>query len=95
MDRTRQIVAAVTNGNADKVSDMLRRNPEYAKARTDDGGTVLHVAAARGYTEIARLLVANGADPAATDAQGATPAAVAERAGHAETAAAIGAATSR
>jgi ankyrin repeat protein len=42
-------------------------------ARDARGRTALHYAAAAGYTDAALLLVERGADPAAVDADGATP----------------------
>ena len=51
------------------------------------GATPLHGAAQHGQTAMARWLLAHGADPAARDSSGQTPRALAEAAGHTETAA--------
>ena len=50
------------------------------------GRTGLHLAAYYGYAEIVRWLLANGANAAALDADGKTPAAVAQETGHSEVA---------
>jgi uncharacterized protein len=55
------------------------------------GDTPLHGAAAHGQTAMARWLLDHGADPAAVNSSGQTPHAVAEAAGHADTAALLAA----
>src|SRR5262245_19948780 len=66
MNRSQQMLAAVPNGNLEKVKDMLRREPRYAVAMGGDGVPALHVAAGRGFEQIVATLIASGADARAT-----------------------------
>lgn len=49
-----------------------------------EGNTALHLAAEKGYTEIVKKLLAEGADPDAKNAQGETPLLLATKGGHKE-----------
>jgi len=59
------IFEATAAGKADKVSEILRSNPEAAKSWSADGFTALHFAAFFNRPEIARVLIRGGADVAA------------------------------
>ena len=56
------IFEATAAGKADKVSEILKRDPESAKRWSADGFTALHLAAFFGHAEIARMLIRNAAD---------------------------------
>jgi uncharacterized protein len=53
---------AAALGDAARVEELLREDPELAKAWTTDGFTALHYAAFFGSPEAVRALVAAGAD---------------------------------
>jgi len=59
------IFEATALGNAAKVSEILKRDPDAAKRWSGDGFTPLHFAAFFGRPEIARDLIRCGADVAA------------------------------
>jgi ankyrin repeat protein len=59
------IFEATAAGKADKVSEILRRDPGAAKSWSADGFTALHFAAFFNRPEIVRNLVQHGADVAA------------------------------
>ena len=77
------LMRAVDSDRTGVVRVLLKDKSVRVNARDDQGETALHHAAAGGSLEIARLLLANGADPRAKDAAGRTPAAVAAEQGHA------------
>ena len=77
------LMRAVDSDRNEVVRVLLKDKSVRVNARDDQGETALHHAAAGGSLEIARLLLANGADPRAKDAAGRTPAAVAAEQGHA------------
>ena len=56
-----EIFDAVRAGDGEKVKALLQADPKLAEARTEDGSTALHLAALEGHAEIARLLLARGA----------------------------------
>ena len=68
---------AVAHDLTDDVEARLRDDPEAANLRRDHwnipAGTPLHWAAARNRPLIARILLANGADPNALDGRGRSP----------------------
>jgi ankyrin repeat protein len=78
------LMRAVDRRRADVVRLLLDTPGIDLDLRQEDGATALHIAAAAGNLEIVRLLVANGANPAATNRNGDTPARVATAAGRAE-----------
>ena len=59
------IFEATALGNAAKVSEILKRDPDAGKVWSGDGFTALHFAAFFGRPEIAKDLIRNGADVAA------------------------------
>jgi len=56
------IFEATASGNAEKVLDILKKDPESAKRWSADGFTPLHLAAFFSHAEIARMLIRNAAD---------------------------------
>jgi uncharacterized protein len=60
------IFEATAAGKADKVSELLKKDPESAKRWSADGFTPLHLAAFFGHPEIARILIRQSADVSAT-----------------------------
>jgi cytohesin len=62
-DRTEEILDAAMCGNVDQVKSLLEKDPKLANAREDKfGQTPLILAAMNGRTEVAELLIANGAE---------------------------------
>jgi len=59
------IFEATAAGNADRISEMLKRDPQAAKRWSADGFTALHFAAFVNRPEIARILIRHGADVSA------------------------------
>jgi ankyrin repeat protein len=60
------IFEATAAGKADKVSEIIKMDPQSAKRWSADGFTPLHLAAFFGHAEIARILIRHGADVSAT-----------------------------
>ncbi|HEX7186050.1 MAG TPA: ankyrin repeat domain-containing protein [Thermoanaerobaculia bacterium] len=73
-------------GVAEALVDAMAGNGGDANAGQGDGLSPLHAAAAAGRTEIARILIFDGADPEARTPQGETPLDLALRHGKKETA---------
>ena len=68
---------AAAAGRTRGLEELLDAEPELAQARSQDGTTALHLAARFEQRAAAELLLERGADPAARDADGRTPAHVA------------------
>ena len=68
---------AAAAGRANGLEELLDGEPELVHARRPDGTTPLHLAARFGHEEVVKALLERGADPAAADESGQTPAAVA------------------
>ena len=64
---------AVELGDGQKAAELLARFPGLVGARTANDNTALHVAAAEGRTEIAKMLIEKGADVHSTNKSGWTP----------------------
>ena len=64
------------------VAEFLLANKADVNAKTDNGDSLLHMAAMDGNTEMAELLLAHGADVNAKDNDGTTPLKWAEQDGH-------------
>ncbi len=77
------LMRAVYEDRFEAVRALLGNKSLRVNARDDRGATALHFAAARGSLNIAKSLLAHGADARATDAAGRTPATVAAAEGHA------------
>lgn len=60
------IFEATAAGKAEKVSEILKKDPGSAKRWSGDGFTALHLAAFFGHAEIARMLIRQSADVSAT-----------------------------
>jgi uncharacterized protein len=77
------LMRAVYEDRFEVIRVLLGNNSLRVNARDDRGETALHFAAAKGSINIAKLLLAHGADARDTDASGRTPATVAAAEGHA------------
>lgn len=62
-----ELFDAISASDADRVAALLAAAPALANARTHGGQVPLIAAAERGLTDVARALLAAGADPTATD----------------------------
>ena len=62
MPTEREFLKAVTEGDAAKVRDLLKKNPALAKTRGQDGVSALLQAVYRGRDEIVSLLLASGTE---------------------------------
>lgn len=62
---TLDVFEAAALGRADRVRELVARDPSLATAWTSDGFTALHLAAFLGTTEVALALIDAGADVAA------------------------------
>ncbi|HEY4660258.1 MAG TPA: ankyrin repeat domain-containing protein [Terriglobales bacterium] len=60
------IFEATAAGKAKEVSEILNKDPVWAKRWSADGFTPLHLAAFFGHAEIARILIRQSADVSAT-----------------------------
>ncbi len=78
------LMRAVDSDRTDVVRVLLKEKSVRVNARDDQGETALRHAAAGGSLEIARLLLAHGADLRVKDVAGHTPAMVAAGQGHAK-----------
>jgi ankyrin repeat protein len=68
-----EIHNAVKQGDIAKVEYLLAKHPEKINAKDEDGKTPLHWAAYYDQTDIAKLLIAEGADVKAKDRENFTP----------------------
>lgn len=64
---------AVNSNNVRGVTTILTESPELVESVSGGGMTALHIAAARGYVEIARHLIDKGADVNARTIHDSTP----------------------
>src|SRR3954471_10525726 len=55
------LLAAVNAGDAGKLKDLLKQNPNLAQEYSADGWTALHLAAFMGHRETAQVLLEMGA----------------------------------
>jgi ankyrin repeat protein len=68
-----EIHDAAASGDLEKVTVLLKNNPDLVSSKDNTGKTPLHWAAYKGYTNVAELLLANKADVNALDDEGDTP----------------------
>ena len=75
MSEFEKLIEAAKQGEVDVVQAIVHRNPDLINQRDELGATALHHAAFGGHRLVAQLLVRQGADINAPDAEfGATPA---------------------
>lgn len=67
-----KLLDAAKDGNLDQVKSLIEQGADI-EAKTDNGSTPLHWAAASGHTDVANLLLEKGADIEAKDRGGWTP----------------------
>lgn len=68
-----EIFKLVGQGKITAVKNLLKKSPELAKATDERGNTPLHIAVSVGFSEIAELLLVNGADVKAMNDSEITP----------------------
>ncbi len=76
------LMRAVEQRKMAVVSALLKQAGVVLDARNEFGASALHRASAKGFVEIAELLLDHGADPALTDSQGRDAVEIARLAGH-------------
>ncbi|MGI9305518.1 MAG: ankyrin repeat domain-containing protein [Gammaproteobacteria bacterium] len=76
------LMRATHEGRHGIVKSLLSKTSPEIDAQDESGLTALHRAAAKGYVDIARLLIEHGADVSSTDLRGRTPLMVASSAGN-------------
>lgn len=69
----REYLAAVKQGNAEAVAELVDRHSPLARVADENDKTGLHWAAERDHVEVARVLLDTGADLEAVTSWGATP----------------------
>ena len=69
----RAFFEAADQGDAERVAELLRSRPELAHAKHGYDKTALHLAAEKDYLDVARVLLAAGADIEARTSWGSTP----------------------
>jgi ankyrin repeat protein len=80
-----EILRAAGNGDLQETRLLLKHNPNLVFTKNSEGFTALHYAAFHGYTEVAKLLLAEKADVNAKTSRGGTPLQYAVWYGHEET----------
>ena len=73
MTRYAELREAIATGDEALARSLVLDEPALARAAGSQGETALHLAAARGAVAIVELLLAQGADPCAFDADDQTP----------------------
>jgi ankyrin repeat protein len=73
---------AAAVGRTRALAELLDADRDAARRTAAGGETALHLAAAFGHKDAVELLLDHGADPAARDAEGRTPADLAAAQGH-------------
>ena len=63
----------VNQGDLAKVQALVKSNPALVFSKDSNGNTPLHLAAAKGYGDVAELLLANHADVNARNNKGESP----------------------
>jgi len=81
-DIGRQLREAVRAHDAGKVKELLIMPGADVNAKNQYGQTALHIAASRGYMEMAKILIANGANLDIRDEDNQTPADLAQKNGN-------------
>jgi ankyrin repeat protein len=79
-----EIHKAAKAGDVEKVKAILKASPDVMNEKDEDVFTPLHIAAAFDFVEVAKVLLAQGADLEAKNFTGQTPLHMAVKAGHEE-----------
>jgi len=79
-----EVFDAARNGNFEKVKELVEKNSQLVNAKSNNGETLLHIAALSGQKDIMTLLVSKGSDVEAKDNANNTPLTNAVRNGHFE-----------
>jgi ankyrin repeat protein len=74
-------IAAVTDRDGDKATDLIEKRPTIVNSRNSKGQTALNVAISRSDELWTRFLLGKGADPNLPDSKGDTPLIAAARVG--------------
>jgi len=77
-----EIHDAARNGDVAKVQALLKDHPDWVFSKDSAGETPLHLAAAKGFEDVARLLLVHKAKVNAQDSDGRTPLHLAAQGGH-------------
>ena len=77
-----EIHDAARDGDLAKVRALLKDHPDLVSSKGGNGETPLHVAAAKGFDDVAQLLLAQKANVNAQDNEGRTPLHLAAQGGH-------------
>jgi hypothetical protein len=77
-----QAIMHATDGNLSSLQALVDANPDMVRMWDDQGRTLLHYAAANGHRNVVDYLLDKGANPAAEDEDGFTPADAAGSFGH-------------
>ena len=61
-DPSKEFIKAAKSGNADRLRDLLKADPNLLEAQDKDGSTALHCATWKGHQAVVKLLLDAGAN---------------------------------